>query len=368
MGSNRRNAAIVACVGIFWMALTLVAWLHPSQGISESERRKLAQMPQLGLDSVLSGRFMKDFEEYAKDQFPSRFGFRTIKAYTRFYLLSQNDNNNIYIEDGYAAKLEYPLRENSVQTATKRFQYLYEKYMQDKDINAFVSVIPDKNYYLGARKGYPSMDYERLFSLVKDGTSFAEYIDLTQVLTIEDYYKTDTHWKQENLEKAARRIGAALGMADGQVGDFEQIATDLPFYGVYYGQAALPLKPDRILYLTNDTIESSTVYHVETDSFNPVYDTRKLGGRDPYEVYLSGASALLVIENPKAQTDKELVVFRDSFGSSLIPLLLQGYSKITMVDIRYISSDLVGNYVEFDDQDVLFLYSTLILNSASSLK
>jgi hypothetical protein len=87
-----------------------------------------------------------------------------------------------------------------------------------------------------------------------------------------------------------------------------------------------------------------------------------------YDIYLSGAKALLTITNPNASTDKELVIFRDSFGSSISPLLIQDYKTVTLIDIRYIASDLIGNFVKFDDQDVLFLYSTLVLNSSSTLK
>ncbi|MGL6216636.1 MAG: DHHW family protein, partial [Lacrimispora sphenoides] len=74
------------------------------------------------------------------------------------------------------------------------------------------------------------------------------------------------------------------------------------------------------------------------------------------------------ITNPNVKNGKELVIFRDSFGSSLAPLLLDGYSKVTMVDIRYIASDLVGDYITFDDQDVLFVYSTSVLNSSAMFK
>ena len=109
-------------------------------------------------------------------------------------------------------------------------------------------------------------------------------------------------------------------------------------------------------------------YNAETELYGPVYDLEKLDGRDPYDVYLSGAVPLLVIENPTAATDRELVIFRDSFASSLAPLLLEGYAKITLIDIRYINSSLIGNYISFSNQDVLFLYNTLILNSSEMLK
>ena len=49
-------------------------------------------------------------------------------------------------------------------------------------------------------------------------------------------------------------------------------------------------------------------------------------------------------------------MFRDSFCSSLAPLLLDGYKKITVIDLRYIGSPLLKGLVEFkDNQDVLII-------------
>ena len=79
-------------------------------------------------------------------------------------------------------------------------------------------------------------------------------------------------------------------------------------------------------------------------------------------------SALISIENPNAKTDRELVMFRDSFGSSIAPLLAEDYAKITLVDIRYLPVERIGNYINFKDQDVLFLYSTSVLNHSETLK
>ena len=89
---------------------------------------------------------------------------------------------------------------------------------------------------------------------------------------------------------------------------------------------------------------------------------------DPYEVYVGGPVSLITIENPNANTQEELIVFRDSFGSSIAPLLAQGYKKITLVDIRYIQPMVLGNYIDFTNKDVLFLYSTLVLNNSETLK
>ena len=41
---------------------------------------------------------------------------------------------------------------------------------------------------------------------------------------------------------------------------------------------------------------------------------------------------------------------------------------MTLVDTRYLSSDLLDQFVDFHGQDVLFLYSSLILNSSAAIK
>ena len=64
----------------------------------------------------------------------------------------------------------------------------------------------------------------------------------------------------------------------------------------------------------------------------------------------------------------ELLIFRDSFGSSITPLLIPYYSKITLIDNRYINSKNFVKYIEFTNQDILFLYSTMIVNNSFSLK
>ena len=78
--------------------------------------------------------------------------------------------------------------------------------------------------------------------------------------------------------------------------------------------------------------------------------------------------SLLRIENPHADTDRELIIFRDSFGSSMAPLLAKGYKTVTVVDIRYLSSAMLGRFIDFHGQDVLFLYSTLVLNNSNQLQ
>ena len=88
---------------------------------------------------------------------------------------------------------------------------------------------------------------------------------------------------------------------------------------------------------------------------------------DMYEVFLSSESGKIVIENPAATTEKELVVFRDSFGRSMIPLLVLDYAKVTVLDTRWLTGGTftLDKHIPFENQDVLFLYSALVLNSVT---
>ena len=80
--------------------------------------------------------------------------------------------------------------------------------------------------------------------------------------------------------------------------------------------------------LESDTLDGCVVTNHDTGETLSVYDRTKLDSWDLYDVFLSGPAAVLTVENPGAKTDRELIVFRDSFGSSLVPLLLPGYSKV----------------------------------------
>ena len=366
--TNKIRAIGAVVLVVLWAALTGFAWFSPAKDFSDAERRPLDQFPELSTETILNGKFMTSFEDYTLDQFPGRDIFRQLKSLTHYYVLQQKDNNDIYIVDGYAAKLDYPVREADLNHALSRLQYVYDTYLKEQGSKVYMSVIPDKGYYLAEPNGYPSMDYEKLFATVQEKLPFATHIDITDQLTAEDYYFTDTHWRQENLLGVAQKLTEAMGVTAPKAEDFTQVKIDRPFYGVYYGQAALPMEPEDLYILENDLLNSCKVFNYQTNAYTPVYDMEKVDGKDPYDVFLSGPQTILRIENPNAKTDKELIIFRDSFGSSVTPLLVQDYKTVTLVDIRYMDSRMLGNFLEFNGQDVLFLYSTLVLNSGTTLK
>jgi len=340
--------------------------LLPDEEVSLTERRKLEQIPELSAKTVFEGTFFTDAEAYLLDQFPLRDAFRTSKALYAFHVMHRADNNGIYLHDGGVYKLEYPLNEQQVTYAAKLLESIAANMLTENN-RAYYAIIPDKNFGTAAVNGYPSIHYPRMFSLIREYLKTSTEIDLTDCLNASDYYRTDPHWRQEAIFPVAERIASAMGVSiDGEQAYERQTFGD--FYGAYYGQSALPVAPDKLVFLESAVTDACTVSSVETDAVTRVYTPEEYDGMDAYDVFLSGAAALLTIENPLAKTDRELIIFRDSFGSSLAPLLLSGYSRVTLVDLRYIASSQLERFITFGDQDVLFLYSTLILNSGGMLR
>lgn len=354
---QERIKNIIITIGFLTILLIvfLTNIIAKDKEISTTERRKLSQFPEINISKIFSGDFAKKFDKYSVDQFVARDSFRSIKAFNSMYVFKQKDNNKLFKKDGAIYKIEYPLNSNNVQKSANKINEIYKKYLQN--MNVYYAIIPDKNYYL-ENDDHLKMDYNELFSIMNNSLKEIKYIDISNSLTLEDYYKTDLHWRQEKLDNVVNTIKNNMNLNSNKL---EYEVKDVgKFYGTYYGQFGIDVQPDDMYILINKEIENCITYNYETKEYGKIYSTTET--IDKYDIYLSGATPLITIENPNATTNKELLLFRDSFGSSIAPLLVQNYSKITLIDVRYISSELLDQYINFENQDVLFLYSCLILN------
>ncbi len=377
---SRLNAIVAFCV--IWAGLAFTAYVKDHDEYNAAERRALAPKPELTWENFLSGNYMKEFETYSTEQFPLRDGFRELKANGAFYIFNKKDNNGIYIHDGYALKLESKLNENSVNKAADKLTWLYDNVIKDKTDKVYMSVIPDKNYFAAQQNGYPAMDYDKMVSIMKDKMDYATYINIFDTLELSDYYKTDTHWRQEEIVNTANTILNGMG-AEKFPQKYEIKTSEEPFYGVYYGQSALPLPAEEIHYISTPGLDTMNVTIPDGTTKPPKYvgyiDKKKEVSKDPmrdlYEVFSYGAmQSMVIMENPESTSDKELIVFRDSFGSSIAPLFTESYKKVTLLDTRSMNPDIISTMLKAygveitENTDVLFMYSTLILNESSMLQ
>ena len=101
-----KNIATVLPCAVFILFFSVWCFLGNTPEYSESERRMLAKFPETSWESISTGKFAKDFEEYSTDRFPARDFFRSIKAYSKLGLFMQSDNNGIYTSQGHISRLE----------------------------------------------------------------------------------------------------------------------------------------------------------------------------------------------------------------------------------------------------------------------
>lgn len=373
MNKNIKNITIIAIFSLYIIILSAWCVLKEDTEYSSSERRTLAKLPTLSVSTYMNGTFMTNFEKYSTDQFPLRETFRQVNSYFLTDVLQKKDVNQVYMKDGYAAKVENVIDYASVEWGINRIRYICENYISNVNAtnsDVYFAIIPDKSYYLSKDGEYPYLDYDAFVDMYTSGVNdLANYIELRDMINITNFYKTDLHWKQETLFDVVSLLNNKMNNNNITASDIENSITtkelDKEFYGVYKGQSALTMSADTVKYCENDIINSYIVNNYDTGKAvsMPVYDMDKADGRDSYEMYLGGSLSLITIENNKSDNDKNLILFRDSFGSSLAPLLAQYYKSVTLVDIRYISPKLIGNYVDFDNSDVLFIYSEQVLNS-----
>ena len=389
----------------------------PDTELSFGERRKLAQLPEFSVERIFNAKYMDDFDKYTTDQFIGREFFRRVKTFVDKNAFLKLDTNGLFHAQNSIFSIEYPLREDKVAYMCQRLNALYDRYLSD--MNVYYSIVPDKNYYLPDNGSYLIMDYRKLETLMaRDMPKQAKYIDLFDTLTLDNYYCSDGHWRQETLAPVVSALYEAMG--NSQVFDPTQYdySRYTPFYGVYYGQLAGMADPDTLIWLENqvtrdaqvttlgrpgqkDSPVSYSLYKSNDDySYDeylddvqplidwdesvpflledasrvalhgdlPVYYQDGLGGMDSYDVYLYGAQPLIFLDNPHNSSGRELIIFRDSYGSSLAPLLLEGYSRITLVDLRYITQELLSAFISFDNQDVLCMFSTTIINNSDIVR
>ena len=369
MSDKIKNIFLSLVLALTILSVGAYMLLVPDTSYSESERRVLASFPEVNSETLLKGSFMKDFETYMLDQFPYRDTFRGIKMFTSLNVFGNLTANDLYVWNNTVVKQEYPLSTGAVIGNLATLEKVYTQHVKDKTSNVYFALIPDKNYYFAPQAGRLYFDWSEIEALVGEKASYAEPIGITDTLSGDSYYLTDTHWSQNKIIATAEKIAEKLGVT--LPTEYEENTLDKDFYGVYTGQLALKVTPDKITYLTNDVIDSFEVKSMSSSGMmqkDYVYNFDKTDSKDMYDFFMSGAVPLVTIDNPSVDNGRHLIAFRDSFGSSFIPLLAQGYSKTTVIDLRYINPMFLSAFADFTDADVLFMYSPLVLNSPAVLQ
>lgn len=357
-----KNKVITLSFIAILAAFLIATIILPDKDVSYTERRTLAKFPELSFDTVADRSFQDGLEKYMPDHFAAREELRQTALLLRTKVLLQRDYKGIFVDDGYACNTVYPYDKASVSNLAQKINTLADYFTGS---NTYASIIPDKSLY--SNKGNLCLDFDTMQSDLSSALTNTKYIDISDSLSLSDYYKTDVHWRQENLNKTVKKLGDIMKFN----ASCEYTKNSYsPFYGSYYSRAA-GLLADELIYLESEFTKNAYVDDIQNPDHHEVYSPSSLGKMDSYDVFLSGATPLSVITNKtptEAAKGRELIIFRDSFGSSIAPLLLPAYERITLVDLRYMSSKLLPEYITPKGQDVLFLYGMELANESMLLK
>ncbi len=260
--------------------------------------------------------------------------------------------NDFYMDSMGTINTEY------VTNFTNKVESVCKEYLSGAS-NIYYAVIPSKQYFINDKVENP-FDYTSMMNIIRSGITSAKEIDLTGTLELDDYLKTDPHWKQEGLQGVLDALGETMGFTV-DLSTFTK--NSVPNFTGQHGYNKENFAHETMTYLTNEAIDNATVDNFQDKDFTKVYNTAKLETATPYDMFLSGSTPLLTITNDPAKSDKELVMFRDSYACSLAPLLIENYKTITLVDLRYMASSLLPQYVDFTGKDVLFMYNDQIINT-----
>jgi hypothetical protein len=278
-------------------------------------------------------------------------------------LSSEVDENGLYYAGAHAFKAMENFDETYINQMSSKLNKAYDTLL-NSDMKVYYSVIPDKGYFI-ENDSFSKDNYQSMLQILKDGVEHMEYIPIFDKLSIEDYYKTDHHWRQEKLFPVVKQLGKQMDFKINKDLFEENIVQD---YKGVYSEYMQDNQTETFIYLTSKTTDEAKVSAFEGEEHKGVYFLEQLESDVPYNMFLNGPSPLVTIKNLGAGNERELIIFGDSFASSLTPLLLEAYSKITLIDMRFVPTSYLIEILEFKTQDVLFLYNTAVINRSAMLR
>lgn len=341
---------LVLCSVIF---LLNVFW--PDQGKSDVENRPLAQFP------TLSQHFLNDLDSYFSDQFIGR-NFLLNANYVLKKTEGIKEIDGVYLGKGRLIQQSEPYDEQIVSKNMDALNAFYQKY----PLNTTLMIVPTaQSIEKDQLPAFVVTQEEQLDSIyAKIGEGIAN-VDLRPILNEhknEDiYYKTDHHW-------------TSLGAKYGYEGMFqsEPQCTVYPltsdFQGTLASKTGSPFLKDSIdLYVPNNMPDYVVTYGSDQHKSRTMYDQDAIHTKDKYQVFLGPNQGMVKIESNN-ESDKRLVIFKDSYANSLIQFLIPQYRTITIIDPRYYYDD-IDKVMKSDlitDVLVCYNYSNFVSDSTLS--
>lgn len=348
----------VVCIMIF----AIINILTPTQESSERENRTLAQKPTATWTSILSGNYMEQYEEYQADQFFARDFWRSVKLWLNRFSGSRKENGVYIGKDGYLLEdIVIPDRE----TLQINLDAIESFAKEHEELETSMILVPDAANVL--KEKLPAfvqlVDQSRYMSRVKKQLSSSlNWIDAEAVMNKHKdekiYYKTDHHWTTKGAYYVFQEAAKVLDL-DYEKDGYVFYPVTKTFNGTLAAKSGYRLDENEEIGIYVPQIEDKDLivnYVEEQRKTASLYDSSKLEERDKYGVYLGGNSPLIDIQTV-SESERRLLIFKDSYANCFVPFLTPYFREIVLVDPRYYTGTIEDIMQTYQFTDVLFLYS-----------
>lgn len=380
--SLRKKGAIISIIMIWLFCLVIfgMAGLHfltEDKSFSESENRVLSQMPKLSISAIVDGSFMKDFETYLTDQFPFRDGVISMKTVAD-RLLGKNEENGVYIgKEGFLFDSQTPFDGKHIVEIGKAVTKFTKKYSDYK--TAFI-LAPNSTYvYSDYLPKYLEMTDQRVIirsvhnhiendSILWPAAAkmLKENADKTQL-----YYKTDHHWTTRGAYMLFKEVCLSWGLEKTEKDidkkfEFHKVSTT--FEGTLASTSGVHDAKDEIEICLPKKSEGTYVANFESsgEKTASLFFPDKLQQKNHYEVFMGGNFDKVIIDTV-SPSGRSLLLIKDSYANCMIPMLTPYFSKIVVIDPRYLTDSLESIIKENDFSHLMFLYNINTLLEDNSL-
>lgn len=186
------------------------------------------------------------------------------------------------------------------------------------------------------------------------------------------FYRTDHHWTSLGAYYAYCSAAKTLGYSAYSLDSFNIETASSDFRGTLYSKTLdNSVTPDSIDYyfLASGEPEIKMTINdgVKTTVYDSLYVRDYLEVKDKYSSFTGSNSPLVTIETD-VDNGKNLLLIKDSYAHSLVPFLSKHYSKITMVDMRYINTDL-NRFIDLSEyQQAMFMFNAVSFSSDQNVK
>ena len=325
---------------------------------SEQENRYLTTLREISWKGITDGIVQEQLDKFASDQFPLRNQWMELST-TLEKGMGNSCINGIYLgKDGYY--LEQVLNSDISQTRYENNLTMLQQFLSKKNGRKAVMLVPSRGCILKDKLPkwavmYEDADmYEKGYSMLKHS-----WIDLRAYMQQaakekQVYFRTDHHW---TLQGAYTAYTVLEKQWEGKTTPYESFSpteVSKDFLGTMYAKV-LEKNPKKDCLEVPKALPQNLKVTCDGETRQSIYEEEKLQGNDKYAVYFGGNYGIVEMENPQAKAGT-LLVIKDSFANSFVPLLTENYKKIVMLDLRYYNLSVQKVLEENAGADILVLY------------